>query len=272
MAVFNDTWASLGPQPAGDIPSRYHLMPPSHLCALCWLQAGTGLTHSQGEGLTRGGGPGAGHGSHCVACLARHGPPRPLGPHQLGLLELPFQPASEVWPPEPKCVETGLALAEGRWAASYGLYPCPSRPEHRASADRPRGRANAPRHTQQDQEPAGRPAQQPQGTGRCGSVCPGQGPRGARAWCHPSHTDQPPGVPEASGLHGFLAPPQTLANQQAGRLGPGQGLRGAASQMRTLISGASDTNPASSPGTEGWEVGLGRGTPGYDIHSLSSHV
>lgn len=86
MAVFNDTWASLGPQPAGDIPSRYHLMPPSHLCALCWLQAGTGLTHSQGEGLTRGGGPGAGHGSHCVACLARHGPPRPLGPHQLGLL------------------------------------------------------------------------------------------------------------------------------------------------------------------------------------------
>lgn len=64
-------------------------------------------------------------------------PSQPLGPHPAGSpsLELPFEPATEVWPPDSKRVETGLALAEGHRAASYGLYPCPSRPEHRALLD-----------------------------------------------------------------------------------------------------------------------------------------
>lgn len=125
LALFKDTgaspWVAPASQPAGDIPSRYNLMSPSHLCALCWLQAGTGLTPKR-RGSHGVGVQGAGHGSHCVACPAHHGTPRASWSSLAGSpsLELPFKPATEVWPLDPKHVETSPALAEGHRVASHG--------------------------------------------------------------------------------------------------------------------------------------------------------
>lgn len=194
--MFSDTWASpwVAPtsQPAGHVPSRYHLMSPSHLCALCWLQAGTGLTHSQAEGLTQGGGPGGGSRE---ALRGLSGTPR--RPHSLSvLIRLGLLLWSCPLSLPPKCGHQTQSVWKQAWhwlratgqpamaftPAHHGLNTEPSW----TSADWPRGQPSPPRHTQlQDQEPAGGPARQPQGAGRCGSVCPGQGPRGARAWRHP---------------------------------------------------------------------------------------
>lgn len=58
----------------------------------------------------------------------------------------------------------------------------------------------------------------------------------------------PQGPQRPKGCTRSWHPPHTLANRQAGRLGLVAG--GAASQMRMLMSGASDTNLTSSPGAE----------------------
>lgn len=40
-------------------------------------------------------------------------------------LEQALQPAAAVCSPDPKCVQTGLALAEGHWQSAVAFHTCP---------------------------------------------------------------------------------------------------------------------------------------------------